>query len=474
MTDFGAILTLLPELALAGVAVLALVLGLTPPHVRARGVYAVLWAQAGVLLLTFCHSFFIKSFAPEAAFGGLLDPSLGAVAAGLFLQLVGLVVAWMSKRHSQKKTPLPLEFYGLLNATTVVLLLLVKSSHLLMTFVCLESASLFIALLLGFSSAKAAPKYLFQAGLSAALFLWGMVFIYAEVGSLDYREISLSLYDTRSMWALMGVGLVLGGFIFKLGLFPFTYWLPEVYEGASWPILGYLASSAKFAVAVALVALLLEPFSGLWRAYLPTLRAVVIASALWGGLSAMHQTNLKRLFSLSGVVHGAFILSAILFSTQVQNAFQPIFFYFLNYVAALLLVAYCMLELDPREETLEGIRNSYGHHPGYSMLLVLAVASMAGLPPLGGFVAKFFVFYRGAEASSWGVLAALVLGSVLGLYYYLRLLFSLIGRNSDLPEAVRLPKPARVPLSTMVFTGLLVTVLLGLGLIQGPMSFLFK
>jgi NADH-quinone oxidoreductase subunit N len=174
-------------------------------------------------------------------------------------------------------------------------------------------------------------------------------------------------------------------------------------------------------------------------------------------------------------VHVGFITAAIFIYTLTLSpyALQAVGFYFMVYVAAMLLILYCIIEINPPDASLSSLRDSYGRQPAVAVFLVLGFASLAGLPPLGGFLAKFFVFYNCLLLQVWGLISVLILASLLAICYYLRVIFGLFGRYGSagfLPITV-VPQP---PLSTRVFTGFLVAVIIFLGIAQGPLSLLIK
>lgn len=466
----------LPEILLIALGLLALVFSVTRLRTSPVALYTLLWAQVAVFVYSIFHAFGVPAAAPRALLGGMLQSGFGLQIASLALQAMGLVVAWMSKRQAQKEHRLPLEYYGILTAATVSLMLFIKSAHLVMFFLMLEASSLFVVLLLAIGNPmqpKNALKYLIQSGLSGVVMLWGIVFLYIHGGSLQYDVLAQALSGADSIWAKSGVALVLAGVLFKLGLFPFSFYLPEIYENASRPVIAFLSTASKFAASVGLLFLLAQPFRGQWASVLPLLTDIVILSLVWGALSALHQTNVKRLLALSGVVHAAFITAGILFSHMVALALPAVFFYFLVYVPAVFLLLYCLTEVNPADPTFEGLKNSHQRTPVYAILMALAVGSMAGLPPLGGFIAKFMMLYNVLSVGHWTLLGAMIFASILGLYYYLALAFGIIGRQGHQP-AVPAPSAGRAPVSTLIIITLMTCMILVLGIFQGNFGALFK
>lgn len=472
-------MVLLPEVLLCALGLLALVFSVTRWRTSPVALYTLLWGQVAIFVFSVFHALNLPRELSTPILGGMLQTSFGLQMASLALQAMGIVVAWMSKRQAQKTQRLPLEYYGLLTAATLCLMLFVKASNFVMLFLTLEVSSLFIALLLALgapaqpNAPRNALKYLIQSGLSGVIMLWGLVFIYIQAGSFQYETVSLALAGAQTVWAKVGVALVLSGLLFKLGLFPFSFYLPEIYQNASRPVLGFIASSSKFATSVALICLMAQPLRGQWDALMPLMVDIVILSLVWGAFSALHQVHVHRLLALSGVVHAAFITVGIIFGHALPVALPAVFFYFLVYIPALFLLLYCLTELNPSDLTFEGLKNTHQRFPVYAILMALAVGSMAGLPPLGGFIAKFVVLYNTLTVGHWLLVGAMVLSSVIGLYYYLALIFSIMGRQGGQP----IPAPAavtRAPASTLVFVTLTACMVVVLGLFQGHLGNLFR
>lgn len=470
---------LLPEIFLCLVGVLALVLAATRWRSSPVGLYTILWAQVAVFVFSVFHALALPRTGSVELLGGQLQTGLGLQLASLALQAIGIAVAWMSKRQAQKHQRLGLEYYGLLTAATLSLMFFVKSANFVTFFLTLEASSLFVALLLMLgsprqaSSARNALKYLIQSGLSGVIVLWGLVLLYIQTGSFHYDAVAHALATPDGLWGKLGVGLVLSGLLFKLGLFPFTFYLPEIYQHASRPVLAFVATASKLAAAVALVCLMSQPFRAQVDVVAPFLTDIVLISLLWGSFSALHQVNVHRLLALSGVVHAAFITSGILLAHSVPAALPAVFFYFLVYVPAVLLLMYCLTELNPSDMTFEGLRNAHQRFPAFAVLMALALGSMAGLPPLGGFIAKFIVFFNTLTAGQWVLLTAMVISSILGLYYYLSFIFGFMGRHSA-PGGTVPPIPERTPASTLVIVTLCACMIVVLGLFQGHLGALFR
>jgi len=472
----GDLKPLLPELMMVGVALLSLLLAVTPARHSTKSVYVILWAQIFVLAATLALFVLTPSNLALPIQHGMLHPNVGHDLARVAIMIITIVLSWLTKRSGQINERFEIEYFGVMIAASVSFMFAIQASNLISLFVCLEVGSLLMVLLMSMPKAeglRSGLTYLIQSSFSTMSLLWGCVLLYAQVGSLDYIDLHHALMANSSPWVLTGVAFVLSSICFKLGLFPFTYWMPPVYKGLRLPALGYLATISKLVGVVVLLDLLISPFFALWSFVFPALAGLVVVTLIWSAISALHQTDFRRLLALSGSVHAAFLVAGVLYSQINLLALNAIYFYLLAYFSGTLLLLYCLLEINPKDYSYASLKDSYGRNPGFSMMMVLSLASMAGLPPLAGFIAKFLFFFNSVRFEEWGLLAAMLVASVIGLYYYASAIFAIIGRTGNYGYGIATPMLRHLPNSTRVITGLLMVVILGLGLVQGQMSLLW-
>lgn len=476
LNSLGELSVLLPELMMIGVALLSLLLAITPARHSTKSVYVILWAQIVVLGATLGLFVLNPSNLALPIQNGMLHPNVGHDLARLAIMVVTVLLSWLTKRSGQVGERFEIEYYGVMISASVAFMFALQASNFVSLFVCLEVGSLLMVLLMAMPKAeglRSGLTYLIQSSFSTISLMWGCVLIYSQVGSLDYIELHNALMANQSAWVLIGAAFILSSICFKLGLFPFTYWMPPVYKGLRLPALGYVATISKLAGVVVLIDLLISPFFALWDHIFPALAGLVIITLIWSALSAMHQTDFRRLLALSGSVHAAFLVAGVLYSQMNILAINAIYFYLLAYISATLLLLYCLIEISPEDFSFKAVKESYNRNPGFAMMMVLSLASMAGLPPMAGFIAKFLFFFNSVRFEEWGLLAAMVSASVIGLYYYASTIFAIIGRHSDYGYSATTPMLRHLPNSTRVITGFLMVIILGLGLVQGQMSLLW-
>ena len=302
--------------------------------------------------------------------------------------------------------------------------LMVSAGSLVTFFLGLELLSLPVyALVVAASrrpeSAEAALKYLVLGGAGSATLLFGISLTLGATGALSVPAFAQAAADPAPL-ALMAVTLVLLALMLKAALVPFHAWAPDAYAGASVPVTAYMATVVKGAILLGLVGLFAgAPLPGALVALTGTLALI---SALWGNLAAMRQDGLRRMIAYSSIAHAGFLFFVLLGSPQGRP--EAVIFYVLVYGLANLM-AFASLPRSADEagrDRLDRLQGLYRRNPGAALLITLAMLSLAGIPPLPGFVAKFLVFKNVMEAgyTAWAV-AGLV-ASYVGLYFYLRVI----------------------------------------------------
>ncbi|MGD8590935.1 MAG: NADH-quinone oxidoreductase subunit N [Chromatiales bacterium] len=323
-------------------------------------------------------------------------------------------------------------FYLLLSLSVLGAGVLAASRHFATLFLGLELLSLPLFALIAFArgsatALEAAIKYLVLSSIASALLLFGLALLYAGLGSLAFNALGKDLSGAGSLWSLGGLGLVLAGLAMKLSLVPLHWWTPDVFQGAPTPVGGFLASVSKGAV----VMLLLRLLSGADAATQATLAAplgvIAIVSMLGGNLLALWQRDLKRILAGSSIAHLGYLLVALLATGEL--AAEAVGFYLAAYFVTT-LGAFGALALlrgtgqDGGSDSIdqEALRGLYQRRPWLTLSLTLSLLSLAGLPLTAGFVGKFYLFAAGLDARLWVLVGVLLVASLIGLFYYLRLI----------------------------------------------------
>ncbi|WP_313055451.1 NADH-quinone oxidoreductase subunit NuoN [Pseudomonas lopnurensis] len=326
------------------------------------------------------------------------------------------------------------ELYLLMVLSTLGGQVLVASQHLAGLFIGLELLSVPVYGLVAYAffnrrSLEAGIKYMVLSAAGSAFLLFGMALLYAESGSLGFAGIGLSLAaQGSSMLVQAGIGMMLIGLGFKLSLVPFHLWTPDVYEGAPAPISAFLATASKLAVFAVLLRLyqLSPATSGGWLN--DSLSLIAIASILIGNLLALNQSNLKRLLGYSSIAHFGYLLVALIASEGL--AVEAVGVYLATYVLTSLgafgVITLMSSPYRGRDaDALYEYRGLFWRRPYLTAVLTLMMLSLAGIPLTAGFIGKFYVIATGVQSQQWWLLGALIVGSAIGLYYYLRVMVTL-------------------------------------------------
>ena len=353
------------------------------------------------------------------------------------------------------------ELYLLLLLATLGCAVLVASSHFASFLLGLEilSVSLYgmVAYLTDRKRAlEAGIKYLILASASAAFLLFGMALIYAAAGTMQFSQLRNLSPGGSEITLLFGVALTVTGIGFKLGVVPFHLWTPDVYQGASPPVAAFVATTSKSAM----VALLLRYFymSGALRNHAVFLVFVIIATLSMGAgnFLALRQANVKRILAYSSIAHFGYVLVAFLASSAI--AIEAVAFYLVAYTVTLLAAFGVVTALSkPGHDAgdVEEYRGLFWHRPVIAGVFTVALLSLAGIPATMGFLGKFYVLAAGANAAAWTLMIVLVVTSVAGLFYYLRIVVALYAE----------PIESAAPMQAVPWRGVVVLVLLGVLLV---------
>ncbi|QBY44055.1 NADH-quinone oxidoreductase subunit NuoN [Arsenophonus nasoniae] len=366
------------------------------------------------------------------------------------------------------------EFYLLLAIAGAGGILLSMANHLASLFIGIELISLPLFGLVGYAftqkrSLEASIKYMLLSAAASAFLLFGMALLYAESGSLLFAKLGLSLNEHIIHYPviMVGVGMMLVGIGFKLSFVPFQLWTPDVYQGAPAPVATFLATASKIAIFAVLMRLLMTSPIAESQALLLVLSIIAIASILFGNLMAISQRSIKRLLGYSSIAHmGYLLLPLIALQTDSVAAQITVAIYFMGYllaslgafgVVSILSSPYCGDDKDD----INVYRGLYWRQPVLAIILTIMMLSLAGIPITLGFIGKFYLIITAINAELWWLTAVVIIGSAMGLYYYLRFMACIYSREplaNDQPH-----KQVSVNLATLfALLCAVITILLGI------------
>lgn len=322
------------------------------------------------------------------------------------------------------------EMYLLMLLSATGGLVMVGASHLATLFIGLELLSVPVYGMVAYAffnkrSLEAGIKYMVLSAAGSAFLLFGMALAYAESGSLEFAALGAVAVTPLLQ---IGFAMMLIGLAFKLSLVPFHLWTPDVYEGAPAPVSAFLASAAKVAVFAVLLRLyqVSPATSGGWLNEL--LAIIAIASILFGNLLALMQSNLKRLLGYSSIAHFGYLVIALIASDGLATEAIGVYLatYVLTTLGAFGVVTLMSTPFKGRDaDALYEYRGLFWRRPYLTAVLTVMMLSLAGIPLTAGFIGKFYIIAAGVQSNLWWLLGALIIGSAIGLYYYLRVMVTL-------------------------------------------------
>jgi NADH-quinone oxidoreductase subunit N len=352
-------------------------------------------------------------------------------------------IAMLCYGYLERRSETREELYVLLLVATLGSMVLVASSHFVSFFLGLEILSVALYALSAYLHTRRRPleagiKYLILAGSSSAFLLFGMALIYAQTGTMELFRLAALLGGAQNNpLVLAGLTFIVTGIGFKLGVVPFHLWTPDVYEGAPAPVTAFIATVSKGAIFALLLRYFYTAGAQHFRPVFALFSIIAIASMLVGNLLALLQNNVKRILAYSSIAHMGYLLVA--FEAGGSMASEAIAFYlaayFITTVGAFGVVT--VLSDEERDaDTLEDYAGLFWRRPVLASIFTLMLLSLAGIPVTAGFLAKFYVVTAGASAGIWALILILVISSVIGLFYYLRVVVTMYARvREEAPRA---------------------------------------
>ncbi|MFG1398520.1 NADH-quinone oxidoreductase subunit NuoN [Roseixanthobacter pseudopolyaromaticivorans] len=411
----------LPEVTLAVSAIVLLLVGAIRGEAAANlvnGLAIAVLAAAGILVLIAPH-------AAISAFGGSLvidDFSRFMKALAILGALVSLILSvhWLNRERQSK-----FEYPVLILIATLGMCMLVSAGDLIALYLGLELMSLSLYVVAAYNrdsvrSTEAGLKYFVLGALSSGMLLYGSSLIYGFTDSVNFGAIAAAA-TTPTIGLVFGIVFLFAGLCFKVSAVPFHMWTPDVYEGAPTPVTTFFATAPKVAAMAVFLRVAMEAFPHITHSWQQIITFVSIASMVLGAFAAIGQRNIKRLLAYSSIGHMGFALVGLAAATP--QGIRGVLVYMAIYVAMTLGSFACVLSMRRNGNAVENVDDLAGlarTNPMMALLLGGLMFSLAGIPPLAGFLAKYYVFLAAVEAGLYGLAVIGVLASVVGAYYYLR------------------------------------------------------
>jgi NADH-quinone oxidoreductase subunit N len=414
-----------PELILAVGAMVLLMIGVFSGE-KSSGF--VTWLAVGLLAVS--GAWLVWQTGDGQAYNGafLSDPF------GKFMKvltLFGSMVALIMSAGEARSSGIDrFEFPVLIVLATLGMLLMISANDLISVYLALELQSLALYVVAAMNrdnlrSTEAGLKYFVLGALSSGMLLYGMSLVYGFTGHTGFAGIAAALSaEGRSLGLIFGLVFILAGVAFKISAVPFHMWTPDVYEGAPTPVTAFFAAAPKVAAMAMLIRLVIMPFEPIVTDWQQIIVFISIASMLLGSFAAIGQKNIKRLMAYSSIGHMGYALVGL--SSGSMAGVRGVLIYMLVYMVMTLGTFACIMAMKRKDgnhvESVDDLAGLSQTNPLMATVLTVMMFSLAGIPPLAGFFAKYFVFMAAIEAQLYALAIIGVLASVVGAYYYLRVI----------------------------------------------------
>ncbi|NJN16136.1 MAG: NADH-quinone oxidoreductase subunit N [Oscillochloris sp.] len=366
---------------------------------------------------------------PDSTFSGMVRHDPYALTLTWIFLVVGIISIIMALDYLPRQGIEQGEFYALVMFAVGGMILMAQSADLIVLFLALETLSITLYILTGFAyprltSEEAAMKYLILGAFAAGFFVYGIALIFGATGTTNLTaigEVALQVVGGDPTLLLLGAGMVLIAFAFKVALVPFHMWTPDVYEGSPTPVAAFMSVGTKGAALAALLRIFTEALGPLETLWLPVLSGLAALTMIVGNLGALAQLNVKRMLAYSSVGHAGYILLGVIVASD--RGAQSFLFYMLAYALTNLGAFAVVIALEQRGElawSLDDFNGLFQRRPMLAVAMAVFMFSLAGVPPTAGFMAKFYVFTAAYEGGLGWLALIGVLTSAVAAFFYLR------------------------------------------------------
>jgi NADH-quinone oxidoreductase subunit N len=397
-------------------------------------------------------------------FGMMLYDNYAVSFTGLMILITGMILLVASFHFRQESSNIA-DIYALMIFVLTGALIMTSYSSLVMLFIGIEILSIALYILAGsrrlnLGSNEASLKYFLMGAFASGFLLFGITLIFGVTNSFDLAVISDYVNDTDQIPLIFntGVVLILIGFAFKIGAVPFHFWTPDVYQGSPTLITSFMATVVKTAGIAAFYRLFDTCFSAIDGSWFKILWIICVATILLGNISAVMQHEAKRMLAWSSVAHAGYLLLPLLALNELSSS--AIFYYTAAYSIGSVTVFAIVMALSglDNELPLDRFKGLAKNNPIMTLALVISMFSLAGIPPLSGFFAKYFIFVNALENNLIYVVCVSVAGSLIGIYFYFKPVIHAF--NTEVPPIERIETNWAFNFALM--TGIFLTLLLGI------------
>jgi NADH-quinone oxidoreductase subunit N len=421
---FPAISPALPEIVLAGLAMVLLLFGAFRGE---RSTREVTWLAVAALAAVFILDL-SQGGPPRFGFYGMFVSDTFSRFMNSLVLIGSAITILIGLRYNEDERIARFEFPVLVMLSTTGMMVMISANDLILLYVGLELQNLALYVAASFNrdsarSSEAGLKYFVLGGLSSGILLYGLSLVYGFADTTSFADLAHLFAGPApvSSGVIVGLAFIIAGFAFKISAVPFHMWVPDVYEGAPTPVAAFFAVAPKLAASALFIRMLIEPFGPLAGEWRQIIFFLSVASMIFGSVAAIAQHNIKRLMAYSSIGHIGYALIGLTVGTAA--GIRGVLIYLAMYLVMTVGAWAVILCMRRRGQMLEEISDLSGlsyTHPGLALAVAIFMFSLAGLPPTAGFFAKLYIFLAAIDAKLFGLAVIGVVTSVVGAFYYFR------------------------------------------------------
>lgn len=383
----------------------------------------------------------------KSTFSGMLRFDHFAVVFSCLSIFITMLLLLLSKTYFEKISSHVAEYYALMLFALTGMIMMVSYHNLTMLFIGIETTSVSLYILTGirkkdYLSNEAALKYFLMGAFATGILLMGIAFIYGATGTFDLEMLHNYVVDNQGAYGMLfyvGLLLLIVALCFKVGVAPFHFWTPDVYEGAPSLITGFMSTVVKIAGFATFLRLFTIVFAPLWQFWSPVLFVVIVVTLLIGNITALYQKTFKRMLAYSSISHAGYLLLAIL--ALGEHSDRAILLYGVAYSLASLIAFAVLIKVKEQfgNDSFDSFNGLAKNNPYVAFSLTVAMLSFAGIPLTAGFMGKFLLFNTALEKYQVWIVVLAVLNAAIGIYYYFKVIVAMYFRLSASNVRLMLP-----------------------------------
>lgn len=387
-----------------------------------------------------------------------------AVAFSITLSLTAMLWFLMSKDYFENTTHVT-DHFALILFALVGAVFMVSYSNLAMLFLGIEVLSISLYILAGSNfrsifSNEASFKYFLMGSFATGFLLFGIALIYGVTGSFELSVIASRISEgagDSTTWLYVGILMLIIGLAFKISAAPFHFWAPDVYEGSPTVVTTFMSTIVKIAAFAGFYRLFSTSFATVYSDWAMILQVITILTLLISNITAVYQHSVKRLLAYSSVSHAGYLLISLVAMNEISAS--AILYYVIAYAAATITAFAVLHSVESEEENavIDSFNGLAKRNPYLAFCMAISMLSLAGIPPLAGFFGKYYLFTVAFQSGYISLVAVAVLTSLIGIYYYFRIIIAMYLKSTEKSEVIEVPARHRVVLAICV----LISVLLG-------------